>query len=255
MILAALPVRGSAQAPPPGDHWVPAAHHREAVERAHRDLRLLGELVESAPPGDLWFRLQRIRILYFLSVEEAPRLLELDRELDALSPRPGPGEGPATLPVSEAYRAAGEVLRGKHALWPGTRNRHLRAGLAVLDSLVAAHPEHPEVRYLRLVSTAYLPFVFGRRGESRRDAEILVELLPRAAGSLPNPALVAMTDVLLEGGRLDPSRRTRVQEFRSAAVRETPPDPAAALHPPDPRSVERLRASLVRAADGGPPRP
>ena len=237
LLVLFLPPFAAAQEPPSAGGWTPPRTHVEAMARGRRDLALLDAVLDGAR-DDTWFRLQRIRIVYFLGLEEEEFLERLDRETTLLAQdRPEPDEGLQV--VLAGYRAAGEVLRGKHALWPGNKMRHLRAGLAVLDSLVHAHPEHLELRYLRLISTAYLPFLFGRRDGVREDARILAGLLPAARSSLPGPTLVAMTDVLLEAGRLEPEVRGRIEALRSAVLAETPSDPFQALSPPSSERRER----------------
>lgn len=231
--------------------WTPQADHAEAVRRAVRDLAVLGALLEPRP-DDAWYRTQRLRTLYFLAVDDRDRLDDIDREADLIAALPGAGDSLRAL--AGAYRGATEVLRAKHGLWPGTRNRHLREGLRVLDGLVEGHPTHPEIRYLRLVSTAYLPFFLGRRETAAADAVALAALLLDNPPALPPVTLVAMTDVLLDGGRLDSSTRHRIRLFREIAMEEDPVDPVAALSVPPTRTRDRLAAlqpGVVTSTSGG----
>jgi hypothetical protein len=252
MLFAFLfPVAVFAQSPASQDGWTPPRNHRDAQERARRDLSLLEKGHQIQPENRVWYDLQRLRILYFLGLEEEGFVQQVDREAASFrSAHPRRGRDlEATL---RAYEAAAEVLRAKHAFWPGAKTGHVRVGLAALDSLVGEHPHHPEVRYLRLVSTAYLPFFFGRGDGAREDARVLAELLPRARGSFPGPTLVAMTDVLLETGRLDGDRSARVRELRGDALTVTPADPLAALGPLPPRPEPSAESSGPLAGDPGP---
>jgi hypothetical protein len=234
LILPLPPVAAQSAGPSePTGGWVPPADHGEAVRRAHRDLELLDGLLDSRP-DDAWYRLQRLRLLYFLGVDQQEHLARVDEEAARIAFLRG-RDGRETAPVAAAYRGAAEVLRAKHALWPGTKTRHLKAGLAVLDELVAQHPDDPEIRYLRLVSTAYLPFLFGRRDGARQDARALSELLLAERVSFPAPTLVAMTGVLLESGRLDGEVRRRIEALRNAAAATAPSDPLLALALPIPQ--------------------
>jgi len=246
-----LPIHALAQSPGSMDGWTPPRNHRDAQERARRDLSLLEGDVEIFPDSRAWYDLQLLRIVYFLGLEEADFLQRVDQQVASLrSAHPRRDRDlEATL---RGYEGAAEVLRAKHAFWPGAKTGHLRTGLAVLDSLVGEHPRHAEVRYLRLVSTAYLPFFLGRGDGAREDARVLAELLPGARGSFPGPTLVAMTDVLLEPGRLDRDRSLRVRELRVDALAVTPTDPLAALGPLPPRSEPSTESSGVLGGDPGP---
>lgn len=232
MFILSLPPAAAQSSRDPGTagSWVPPVDHREAVRRAHRDLALVDSVLD-LDGNDPWYRVQRLRLLYFLGVDREENLARVDEEalrVEAL----GGSSDPSLKPLAAAYRGAAEVLRARHAVWPGTKNRHLRAGLAELDRLVAEHPSDPEIRYLRLVSTAYLPFIFGRREGVRDDAAALAELLLGERTAFPPPVLVAMTGVLLEAGRLDYEPRRRIRELRDRAVAQAPSDPLLALAVP-----------------------
>lgn len=246
-LLLFLPTFSFAQTSGSAGEWTPPQSHGEAQERARRDLALLEEL---SPGGaqDSWYDLQRLRIVYFLGLEERPYVDRLDRETVRFRDL-HPDRGQEVEATLQAFEAAAEVLRAKHAFWPGSKTGHLRTGLAALDDLVKAHPAHPEVRYLRLVSTAYLPFFFGRGGGAREDAQILARLLPPARRSFPGPTLVAMTDVLLESDRLEGVSRDQVQDLRVEALAGTPVDPLGALSPPDIRGNAAHKQSGTRLED------
>jgi hypothetical protein len=227
-LLLLLPSVSLAQIGPHGE-WVPPRSHGEAQDRARRDLALLEELGGGGPLAG-WYDLQRLRIVYFLGLEEEVYVDRLDRETVRFRTL-HPDRGETVEATLQAYEAAAEVLRAKHAFWPGSKTGYLRTGLAALDGLVDAHPVHPEVRYLRLVSTAYLPFFFGRGEGAREDARVLAQLLPAARTSFPGPTLVAMTDVLLESNRLEGVSREQVQDLRGETLAITPADPLQALSP------------------------
>lgn len=228
-LLLLLPSVSLAQTGGGHGEWVPPRSHDEAQERARRDLALLEELGGGGPLAG-WYDLQRLRIVYFLGLEEELYLDRLDRETDRFREL-HPDRGEVVEATLQAYEAAAEVLRAKHAFWPGSKTGHLRTGLAALDGLVEANPVHPEVRYLRLVSTAYLPFFFGRGDGAREDARVLARLLPAARTSFPGPTLVAMTDILLESDRLEEVSRDEVQDLRGETLAMTPADPLQALSP------------------------
>ena len=125
---------------PPG----PSSGWRSSVLPKPRENRTLGE------------RLERIRAMYFLSVDEGKWA---DRAKDSLSAIqssiPSASEEEVTF---EAYRGALQVVRAKHARWPANKLKHLQRGARILDGLVAENPDNLEVRYLRLASYLFLPF-------------------------------------------------------------------------------------------------
>lgn len=245
-LLLLLPSVSLAQGTPAHGEWVPPRNHAEAQARARRDLALLEALDSRGAAG--WYDLQRLRIVYFLGLDEEPFVDRLDQETRRFREL-HPDRVEAVEATLKAYEAAGEVLRAKHAFWPGAKTGHLRRGLAALDGLVEAHPENAEVRYLRLVSTAYLPFFFGRGDGAREDARVLAQLLPASRSSFPGPTLVAMTDVLLESDRLDGASREEVRDLRGETLAVTPLDPFRALSPPGPDGEESPRAPGVRMED------
>nr|HOX53239.1 hypothetical protein [Fibrobacteria bacterium] len=75
-------------------------------------------------------------------------------------------------------------VAAKHALWPPRKLEHLERAAPLLDSAVARSPNHPEIRYLRLMSCYYLPFFFGRKASVEEDFRALARLLPGWTGGL-----------------------------------------------------------------------
>jgi hypothetical protein len=142
--------------------------------------------------------LQRLRTLYLLAVEDRGQLAtawDVHRTLVE-----GAARGRLSLRsgVLEGYRGALLALEAKHGFWPHARVRDLRAALAILDVQVASTPEDPEVRYLRLVSTAFLPGLFGRQGTADQDLAALAQGLPAHVQRFPLRTWVAMADTVGE---------------------------------------------------------
>jgi hypothetical protein len=124
--------------------------------------------------------------------------------------RSRPAAGSTLAATLTAYEGALATLRAKHALWPPRKLQHLRAGLAVLDATIEAHPEHAEARYLRLMSCYYLPSILGRGGSVQEDFAALARLLPGAPGPVPGRALP-------RDRRLRPGERVARRPRRRAA--------------------------------------
>lgn len=134
------------------------------------------ETALSAHPDSLPLRFDRLRILYVLGIKEEAHLGPAESDWKALAGTAGPEE----KALLTAYEGALRVARAKHGLRFQRKWEHLKAGLPLLDTAVARAPEHPEIRYLRLVSNYYLPFFMGRRARVKEDFTALARLLPAA---------------------------------------------------------------------------
>lgn len=165
-------------------------------------------MVTSASAAAAQAEIEGVRRLYgeALRLERAiPRGLAAVERLRRGSPD---GHAAATL---EAYRGAFTVLRARHGVWPPDRLRHTRNGLAVLDSVVAAHPAHAEARYLRLMSCYYLPGLFGRGWSVRDDFAALARLLPSVRAEYPPHLYQAIVRFVMENGHPSPGQRAALQ--------------------------------------------
>jgi hypothetical protein len=138
----------------------------------------------AADPDDAATALDLARALFLAGVDDR-RAVARGAEILSLLQRSGSELSVARVPLLLAYGGAFLLLDAKHGTWPPARLRSVRAGLERLDAAVAAAPDDVEVRYLRLVSTLYLPGVFGRRESARSDAAALRRLLPAAPATLP----------------------------------------------------------------------
>jgi hypothetical protein len=211
-LAAAAPGRAAAEEKPPS----PIAEERGVRVLGLADLRRADSAL-AADPGRADLRLDRLRILYVLSVKDEARRHEgeacLAEDPAALGLAPGD-------PLLQAYRGAFRVLGAKHDLWPPRKLEHLKAGLPALDSAVAARPEHAEIRYLRLVSGYYLPFFIGRGAEVKADFAALARLLPSAHDDYPARWYLGFARFVLEKGGLAEADRAAVAEgMRRAAAR------------------------------------
>lgn len=213
--VAIAPAAG-ADEPPPS----PVAEDGKVRAMGLQDLRRVESALASRPDS-LDLLLDRVRILYVLSVREEGLMAEGHGALRDLSSRGrlSPGD-----PLLQAYRGAFQVLGAKHAAWPPRKMEHLKAGLPALDSAVAARPDAAEIRYLRLVSCYYLPFFIGRKDGVRDDFAALARLLPAAHGMYPSRWYLGFARFVLENGKLAPAQRDAVAEgMRLAAARGEEP--------------------------------
>jgi hypothetical protein len=167
----------------------------------------------SSPEADL----QRLRTLYLLAVDDKPGLEQAwgaHRKLVTSSW----ARTPEGRPVVEGYRGALIALEARHGFWPHARMRDLRQALDLLDALVEASPSQEEVRYLRLVSTAFLPGILGRSGNVDADLEAVARRLPQVTERYPLRTWTAMADTveeLLAARGVEPGREVRAA-LRSA---------------------------------------
>lgn len=118
---------------------------------------------------------------------------------------------PADVAVLNAYEGAFITLKAKHGLWPPARLRHLRDGLKILDQSVADAPHQPEIRYLRLLSSYFLPGILGMGQSVDEDFAALAELLPTAAGNYPPELYRTMVRFVLENGDPEPRQRAALE--------------------------------------------
>ncbi|NNF26772.1 MAG: hypothetical protein HKN73_06115 [Gemmatimonadetes bacterium] len=152
--------------------------------------------------------LERLRLLYFLTVADEAFIPVAVQQIDALEGTDAPDS--VVAPVLEAFRGALEVVRGKHAFWPHDKVGHVRNGLARLDQVVEIRPRLVEARYLRLLSSFYLPFFFRRGDTVDADMDSLADLLLERPPRMSAEAYRAVTDFVLDHGKLDPDRKARL---------------------------------------------
>jgi hypothetical protein len=164
-----------------------------------------------APPASA---LEGVRRLYLEAVSSERAIPRGVAEVERLRGATRDAHAQATL---AAYHGAFTTLRAKHGSWPPDRLRHLRQGLAVMDSVVAAHPHHAEARYLRLMSCYYLPRVLGRGWSVRDDFAALARLLPSVRGDYPPELYRAIVRFVMEHGRPAPAQRAALQAALDAA--------------------------------------
>jgi len=171
----------------------------------------LEELHAPYPQGEqeLGERLERIRAMYFLSVDEGKWADVARDSLSAIR---------ANIPLAtedevifEAYRGAFQVVRAKHARWPPNKLKHLDRGARILDGLVGRQPDNLEVRYLRLASYIFLPFFLRRDDSVAADLQSLAENLPEYPGAFSPPVYQAVVRFVLENGALMEEDRARLE--------------------------------------------
>ena len=191
-----------------GDAQVMSEAEKEALrDWAHRRFKEL-EAGPSAPPGGLPHSqaTERLWALYFLNVEEK----EWEASARALADSLSRVELPEAHQV-EALAGALEVIRAKHSRWPPNKLRYLRDGLSVLNRLVAERPQDAAIRYLRLMSTYYLPFFQDQDDAVQEDLEALCAMLPESGAAFSPPVYAAALRFVLDRGNPDAETRARME--------------------------------------------
>jgi hypothetical protein len=173
--------------------------------------------VEAQAPNPPRSGIEEVRRLYGEAVRSERAIGAGLAEVERM--RIGPaGRDASTGATLSAYTGAFIVLRAKHGIWPPDRLRNVRTGLAVLDSVVAAHPDHAEARYLRLMSCYYLPGLFGRGWSVRDDFAALSRLLPRVRAQYPAELYQVIVRFVLQNGRPSPEQRAALEASLHASL-------------------------------------
>ena len=71
------------------------------------------------------------------------------------------------------------VISAREPIWPGTRIRRVREGLAVMDTALRENPDDPDARFTRASNNLFLPDLFHRRETVRADFAWLQERADR----------------------------------------------------------------------------
>ena len=173
--------------------------------------------VEAQAPAASRSGIEEVRRLYGDAVRSERAIGRGLAEVERMRLSPA-GRDAAMSATLSAYTGAFIVLRAKHGFWPPDRLRHVRTGLAVLDSVVAAHPSHAEARYLRLMSCYYLPGLFGRNGSVRDDFAALSRLLPGVRTQYPAELYQVIVQFVLRNGRPSPEQRDALEASLRASL-------------------------------------
>jgi hypothetical protein len=209
VVTPALVPRLSAQSSAEGQREMSREEGMALHEWAQRYLKEVGAQGGDGSQ-DLPADLERLRAMYFMSVEDRGWLRNAEDLLHNLEGRVTTESGERV--TLDAYRGALEVVRARHARWPPTKLGHLREGVGILDRIVGEEPENLEARYLRLVSCYYLPFFLKREKSVQEDFRILVADLPYGQKAFSPAVYQGVVRFVLDNGDLSPQERTLLQQ-------------------------------------------
>ena len=96
--------------------------------------------------------------------------------------------------LARVYLGSAYTLRSRDLGFGPKKLSALKQGLRVMDEAVAAAPDEPKVRLARALTTSALPGIFGRKGESRRDFDLLAKEAERAPERFDQADLVVIRE-------------------------------------------------------------
>lgn len=128
-------------------------------------------LAQNKPADDT--TLELIRKLYYSSVEDENKLVQLDSLIkntftDTVSDYP---------PVILAYYGGIEALKAKHAFWPFNKLSYFNSSMEILKKAVDGEPENLEIRFIRFSILDNVPGILGHSEERETDKDEIVFLL------------------------------------------------------------------------------
>lgn len=71
------------------------------------------------------------------------------------------------------------IISAREPIWPGTRIRRVREGLAVMDAALLQNPDDADARFTRASNNLFLPDLFKRKERVREDFNWLQERADR----------------------------------------------------------------------------
>lgn len=88
-------------------------------------------------------------------------------------------EGAAEVPV-KGYHAAATMIMANHTWNPVAKYNNFRKGKSILEAAIAAHPQHPELRYIRYSLQLHVPFFLNYRSDLAADRVFLQQYMTRS---------------------------------------------------------------------------
>jgi len=135
--------------------------------------------------------LSRARSLFYESVEDRQAVepaMALFRKIGAQGTQEG---------LAMTYIGALTALQGKYALFPMTKYRRAKKGIALMNRGVAMDPDQIESRFVRGMTCYYLPFFFHMKETALLDFQVLIRLLETEYGDYDAGIVGHIIDFLL----------------------------------------------------------
>ena len=109
---------------------------------------------------------------------------------------------------TQVYIGALVALKGKHALFPHTKLKWARRGLAIMDSGLKKSPNDIEALFIHGTTCSYLPFFFRRGDDAQRDFRKIIKLMPQRMDAYDPKLITNVVVFLLENAKLTDDEKT-----------------------------------------------
>jgi hypothetical protein len=155
--------------------------------------------------------LSRLRLLFYQAVDSATITEETISFIESAFPL-SPEDRP---PVIQAYSAALEGLRGKHAAGLFGKLDHINKAVALLRQLPESYPQSLEIRFLRFSFFRQLPLFLGVRSTVRPDLAVLIRMLEEGGHDDVPPGIQrSIASYLLDCGEADGGQKERLRNLK-----------------------------------------
>ena len=116
---------------------------------------------------------------------------------------------------TQVYIGALVALNGKHALFPHTKLKWAKRGLAIMDSGLKNSPNDIEALFIHGTTCYYLPFFFRRGDDAQRDFKKIIKLMPQQVQHYDPKLIKSVVVFLLENAKLTDDERAYLKRFLS----------------------------------------
>jgi hypothetical protein len=125
-------------------------------------------------PPDYSYKVNELRQLYEQGAKNRAVCEKLIKHLSNYQ-----GQDPVVL----GFRAASHGVMAKHAWSPYHKLKYLRTSAQLFEEVIKAHPDVPEVRFLRYTIEFYIPRYLQLSGHLQEDKRIFWQSLVQYPGS------------------------------------------------------------------------
>ena len=183
------------------------------------DLHLSALNASTGAPAvpDLPEFLSRLRVSFYMAVDSPSATEEAVASIQSSFP-PARESWP---PVIQAYYAALEGLRGKHAGGLGDKLGHVMKAISLMRRLPEDNPGSLEIRFLRFSFFRELPLFFGVRSTVAPDLTALLRMLEEKNDpDVPPDIQRDMISFLIDCGEANRDQGERLRRLRQALTAE-----------------------------------
>lgn len=165
------------------------------------------EQAQYASPGDEHLTLTALRLM-FLTAEARKGSYTNGLRLSTQQ------VATRSAPVYLAFRAAFTAIGAKYTLWPHEQFGMFREASSIIDPVVAAHPQHIEIRFLRGAIYHKLPSFLLKSEVATTDLNQVAQGLIERRDEFDTRYRAEVVSYLLSTMRLKPSVRLALEKER-----------------------------------------